>query len=258
MTKGSAKTRASSTAPSECQYSVGVSSDWRSAIPAADWQLYESAGFGRSVGLGSRPALLIIDVQYRTVGDTSLPIAESMERYYRTSCGEAGWRAVGEIARLLPVARTVGVPVVYPHVAPKESIDAGRTGQKIPSLMEVPSQGYEFVREVAPEPGDLLIPKRHPSAFFGTALVSYLIDLKVDTVILTGCTTSGCVRASASDAFAYNFHCAIVEDCVYDRSALSHDVNLFDINSKYGDVISTESAIGYLKGLDSDAARQSA
>jgi nicotinamidase-related amidase len=222
---------------------------WRDSIPEAEWDVYERAGFGRSAGLGTSPAVLVIDVQYRTVGDEPAPLLESIERFYKTSCGEAGWRAVARIERLLGTARARGVPVVYPHVAPKSAIDAGRTGQKIPSLMEVPERGYAFVAEVAPEADDLLIPKRHPSAFFGTALVSYLIDLGVDTVLLTGCTTSGCVRATASDAFAYNFRCAVVEDCVYDRSQASHDVNLFDIQAKYGDVIGSDAAIAYLEGL---------
>jgi maleamate amidohydrolase len=189
---------------------------------------------------------VIIDVQYRTVGDEPLPIAESMERFYKTSCGEAGWRAVGALRPLLAAARAAGIPVVYPHVAPKEAIDAGKTGRKIPSLMQVDARGYEFVAEVAPRPDDLMIPKRHPSAFFGTPMVSYLIELGVDTLLLTGCTTSGCVRASATDAFAYNFHCAVVEECVYDRSPTSHDVNLFDIQAKYADVIPVAEAIAYV------------
>jgi nicotinamidase-related amidase len=222
---------------------------WRDTIPQSEWDVYERAGFGRSAGLGTKPALLVIDVQYRTVGDEPAPLLESIERFYKTSCGEAGWRAVDEIQRVLAAARASGVPVVYPHVAPKSAIDAGRTGEKIPSLMEVPDRGYHFVADVAPEPDDLLIPKRHPSAFFGTALVSYLIDLGVDTVLLTGCTTSGCVRATASDAFAYNFRCAVLEDCVYDRSQLSHAVNLFDIQSKYGEVIDSDEATAYLEGL---------
>ena len=224
-----------------------MSSDWKAAIPAEEWDVYEQAGFGRSSGLGTSPAILVIDVQYRTVGDEPAPLLESMRRFYRTSCGERGWEAVGAIAQLLTVARERSVPVIYPHVAPKQKIDAGRTGVKIPSLMEVPDRGYAFVEEVAPAPEDLLIAKRHPSAFFATALTSYLIDMGIDTVILTGCTTSGCVRASAADAFAYNFRCAVVEDCVYDRSTLSHNVNLFDIQSKYADVISLECAADYLR-----------
>ena len=222
---------------------------WRDAIPADELELYELAGFGAPAGLGQRPAVLVIDVQYRTVGDEPLPIRESIARHYRTSCGQAGWDAVGNIRRVLTAARAAGAPVIYPHVAPKGKLDAGRTGEKIPSLMEVPERGYAFVAETAPLDGDLLIPKRHPSAFFGTALVSYLIDLGVDTVLLTGCTTSGCVRATACDAFAYNFRCGVLEDCVYDRSPTSHAVNLFDISSKYADVMPADAAIAYLEGL---------
>jgi nicotinamidase-related amidase len=225
-----------------------MAGEWRQAIPEAEWLVYERAGFGRPAGLGERPALLIIDVQYRTVGDEPLPLLESIERHYRTSCGEAGWRAVEHIAPLLEAARVAGVPVVYPHVAPKTALDTGRSGTKIPSLMEVPDRGYAFVEEVAPEPGDLLVPKRHPSGFFGTSLASYLIDMRVDTVLLCGCTTSGCVRATAMDAFAYNFRCGVVEECVYDRSPTAHAVNLFDIQAKYGDVLAVRDAIAYLRG----------
>ena len=226
---------------------------WRDKIPPQEWELYERAGFGRKAGFGTKPAVLVIDVQYRTVGDEPLPILESMERYYRTSCGEAGWQAVAAIERFLAAARTAGAPVIYPHVAPKSAIDAGRTGTKIPSLMEVPDKGYQFVATVKPEPGDLLIPKRHPSAFFGTPLVSYLIDLGVDTLLLTGCTTSGCIRATAVDGFAYNFHCGVIEECVYDRSPLSHVVNLFDLQAKYADVVSLDTAIAYLASLPTPA-----
>jgi len=215
-------------------------------FPEADREIYAAAGFGRAAGLGTRPAILVIDVQYRTVGDAPLPVLESIARYYRTSCGEYGWRAIPGIAAVITAARASGCPVLYPHVAPKTSSDAGRTGQKIPSLMDVPETGYRFVEEVAPGPGDILIPKRHPSAFFGTPLISYLVDLGVDTVLLTGCTTSGCVRATATDAFAYNLRCGVIKEAVYDRSPTSHALNLFEINAKYADVVPAEEAIRYL------------
>jgi nicotinamidase-related amidase len=93
------------------------------------------------------------------------------------------------------------------------------------------------VAGIAPREGDILVPKRHPSAFFGTALTSYLIDLAADTLVVTGCTTSGCVRSSVVDAFAYNFRVAVPEDAVYDRSHVSHAVNLFDMSEKYADVM---------------------
>lgn len=226
-----------------------MAGEWKSRIPLREWEVYERGGFGRKSGFGRRPAVVVIDVQYRTVGDEPLPILESMERYYRTSCGETGWRAVRNIAMLLRAARAAHIPVIYPYIAPKTAIDAGRTGTKVPALMEVPEKGYRFVEETQPEPGDLLIPKRHPSAFFGTPLASYLIDMGIDTLLLTGCTTSGCIRATAVDTFAYNFHCGVIEECVYDRSELSHDVNLFDIQAKYADVISLDDAVAYLESV---------
>jgi nicotinamidase-related amidase len=124
--------------------------------------------------------------------------------------------------------------------------DSGRLAEKIPSIMGIDAAGYRFVEEVAPVKGDVLVPKKHPSAFFGTPLVSHLIDLGIDTLFVTGCTTSGCVRSSVTDAFAYNFKIVVPEECVYDRSPTSHAVNLWDMNAKYADVMPVRDAIAKL------------
>lgn len=200
---------------------------------------YEAAGFGRPVGLGRRPGLLIIDVQYRTVGTTPMPFSEALEEF-PTSCGEAGWQAVSHIERLLAMFRSKGWPVLYPHVAPKKDYDQGALGAKVPGIMSIPEKGYEFVGEVAPQNGDVLLPKRHPSAFFGTPLASYLVQAGVDSLVVSGCTTSGCVRASVVDAFSYNYKVSVPSDAVYDRSPVVHEVNLFDMAQKYADVSTTE------------------
>jgi nicotinamidase-related amidase len=209
---------------------------------------YAAAGFGKPIGLGSRPALLIIDVQYRTVGTEPRPFDEAVQEF-PTSCGEVGWSAVANIARLLEVFRANGWPVLYPHVAPKQSYDAGRLGAKVPGIMSIPERGYDFVEEVAPAEADVLVPKRHPSAFFGTPLASYLIDAGADSLVITGCTTSGCVRSSVADAFSYNFRVAVPNDAVYDRSPVVHEVNLFDMAQKYADVMSTDDLLVRLKEL---------
>ena len=222
---------------------------WDDVIPAEERRAYEAAGFGRPSGLGTRPALLIIDVQYRTIGTKPVPFFEAIKEF-PTSCGEVGWRAVERIAPLLALFRERQWPVLYPHVAPKNvRTDSGRLAEKVPAIMTIPAHGYDFVAAIAPHDGDILLPKRHPSAFFGTALASYLIDVNADTLIVTGCTTSGCVRSSASDGFSYNFKITVPEDCVYDRSLTSHKVNLFDIAAKYGDVMPSTELIERLRRL---------
>ena len=222
---------------------------WDGIISEEEQKAYHAAGFGRAGGIGQRPALLIIDIQYRTIGTAPKPFWESIKEF-PTSCGEIGWNAMHNVAILLKEFRRNGWPVLYPHVAPKnKATDGGRLAQKVPAIMNIPEKGYEFPAEIAPREGDVLIPKKHPSAFFATPLVSHLIDLQVDTLVLTGCTTSGCVRGSVVDAFAYNFRCLVPQDAVYDRSAVSHAVLLFDMASKYADVGTTTELLERLRPL---------
>jgi maleamate amidohydrolase len=230
---------------------------WTNVIPADDLAVYEQAGFGRQGGVGARPGIVVIDVQYRTVGLERAPILEAMKTY-PTACGESGWSAIDAIVPVLAAGREAAVPVFYAYVSAKQEYDSGRLAGKVPTIMGIDERGYDFVEEIAPRPGDVLIPKKHPSAFFGTPMASYLIDKGMDTLLICGCTTSGCVRASAADAFAYNFRVAVIEDGVYDRGRLSHAVNLFDINQKYADVIWATEAIEYLRSLTPNAERAAA
>lgn len=212
---------------------------WAHLISENEQKAYRAAGFGRPTGLGKKPALLIIDVQYRTVGTQRLPFWEAIKEF-PTSCGEVAWDAVGNIARLLALFRAKGWPVLYPYVSPKQGFDAGRLSDKVPAIMGIAAKGYEFVAEIAPGEKDILVPKKHPSAFFGTPLASYLINTGADTLIVTGCSTSGCVRGTVVDGFAYNFRVMVPQDAVFDRSEVSHAVNLFDMSEKYADVMPTD------------------
>jgi maleamate amidohydrolase len=221
---------------------------WDGIISEDEQAAYRAAGFGRKSGLGHRPALLIIDVQYRTVGTKPAPFWEAIKEF-PTSCGEVGWAAVAQVAKLLQNFRSRGWPVLYPYVAPKESFDSGRLAEKVPALMGIPRHGYDFVAEIAPHGKDILLPKKHPSAFFGTPLASYLIDLGADTLVVTGCTTSGCVRSSVVDGFAYNFRVVVPSDAAYDRSQTSHAVNLFDMSEKYAEVMTTDECLAALRLL---------
>lgn len=221
---------------------------WDGIISEEEQKAYRAAGFGRPTGMGKRPALLIIDVQYRTTGTTPKPFYEAIKEF-PTSCGEIAWDAVKNIEVLLKLFREKGWPVLYPHVAPKQSYDQGRLAAKVPAIMTVAAKGYEFPPQIAPRETDILLPKRHPSAFFGTPLASYLVDSEADTLIVTGCSTSGCVRGSVVDAFAYNWRVTVPQDAVYDRSRVSHAVNLFDMSEKYADVMTTAEVMQKLAAL---------
>jgi maleamate amidohydrolase len=222
-----------------------MSMPWSGIVPDEDERRYNAAGFGRKSSLGKRPALLIIDVQYRTIGTSPLPFWDSIKEF-STSCGDVGWAAMANIRRLLDRFRERDWPVMYPYVAPKEAFDVGRLAEKVPALMTIASKGYEFPHQIAPSPKDVLLPKKHPSAFFGTPLASYLIDKGADSVVVTGCTTSGCVRGSVVDAFAYNFRVMVPHDAVYDRSQTAHAVNLFDMAAKYANVMNTDETLSAL------------
>ena len=225
---------------------------WHGIISEKEEAVYDTAGFGRPSGMGKRPALLIIDVQYRTAGTVPRPLDEAMQEF-PTSCGELAWNAIENIKPVLAEFRARKWPVLYPHVAPKLASDGGRLAEKTPTMWSIPAHGYDFVRELAPREGDILLPKKHPSAFFGTPLASHLIELGVDTLIMTGCATSGCVRASVVDAFSLNFRVVVPHECVYDRGQVSHAVNLFDMSQKYADVVSTAELLQAIRHIQAAA-----
>lgn len=221
---------------------------WHGIIPENEIDIYQKAGWGAPAGIGKRAALLVIDVQYRSMGYAPMPIEQAIESM-PTSCGEHGWQAVPHIARLLDVFHEMGAPVIYPYVAPKQSHDRGQFESKVPKVMSVAPSDYDFVKEVSPKAGDIQIPKFQASAFHGTGLASYLVGRSIDTLVVTGCTTSGCVRATVVDGCALNYKVVVPQDAVYDRSQVSHAVNLFDMASKYADVMPTDDLVTLLRAL---------
>ena len=215
---------------------------WDSVVSDMDREVYRRAGFGRVGGIGQRPCLLVIDVQYRTMGESPKPILQALDDY-PTSCGEYGWSAVANIAQLVGLFRRLGLPIIYPHIAPRSEREQGRFANKMPPAPQVKPRAYEIVEEVSPKEGDILLPKFFASAFYGTALASHLVRLGRDSVIVTGCTTSGCVRATVVDACMLDYRVVVPEDAVFDRVQTSHAVNLFDMASKYADVVPTTEAV---------------
>lgn len=226
--------------------------DWRTVATPLDRQVYEAAGYGRRVVPGSRPMLLVIDVTYGFVGRERLPILEAIERY-PNACGEDAWRSVEAIAGLLPAARALGRPVVYSAGFSELGIrGVGLWASKHPRASEAPPDANEIVTEIAPGPDDLVLPKTKPSLFHGTPLVDLLVREGADTLVVTGGTTSGCIRATVIDAFSYNFPVLVVEEGVFDRGEVSHAVNLFDLDQKYANVVPAVEAREYLERLTTE------
>jgi nicotinamidase-related amidase len=215
---------------------VETTRSWTGLVEPGEIEVYRRAGYQRAYGLGSRPALLIVDMEYNFTGLSGQEHLASIAMY-RNSCGPMAWESIPCIARLLELVRSLGLPVAYSH------------GFERPDTIRSPRLGTQIVDELAPRPGDLVIEKESASAFFGTRLAANLVKWGVDTVIHTGCVTSGCVRASVVDGAAHGFRNAIVEECVFDRALTPHRVNLFDMDAKYGDVMSLEQVEQYLRSL---------
>jgi len=226
---------------------------WDDILTERDKHVFAKSGYGKRAGFGQRPAVLVIDMNYNFVGDKPEPILKSIE-HFRNSCGEEGWQGVHHIRELLDETRKKRLPTFYTTGHEGGSPVAfgrwhGKNSRGGEDMGKGWAKGNDIVAEIAPQDGDVLIRKQKPSAFFGTPLVSMLNEVHADTVLVTGCTTSGCVRASAIDAFSYNFRVCVVEECVFDRGQASHKINLFDMNMKYADVISLREALEYVRTL---------
>lgn len=223
---------------------------WSDVIPASDLETYQAGGFGASQSPGARPALLVIDVTYGFTGSEGLSLAEAV-REYRTACGPSAWAAVRVIADLIDAARAAGVPVIYTRGRTvRQTAALGGWAVKNQRAAEDIAAGERrntIVAPLAPQDGDLVIEKDKPSGFFGTPLMSHLVTLGVDTVVVTGGTTSGCVRATVVDAFSYNLRVIVPQEAVFDRAVVPHKVNLFDLHSKYAQVEPAQQTLAYLR-----------
>ncbi|CAO3433761.1 isochorismatase family protein [Azospirillum doebereinerae] len=202
----------------------------------SDLSIYDRQEFGKTLGFGRKTALLVIDFQNGFTRDDAF----------------GGYNindAIAATAELLGHARAAAMPIAHAcFIAPDAVGGIGPFGEKIPNLLKLTADAADtaFVPAVAPRAGEFIVRKQHASAFFGTSLSSWLRANGVDTLLVTGCTTSGCVRASVIDASAHGLRPIIVEDCVGDRAEAPHTANLFDMRQKYADVLSLEAVIGHI------------
>jgi len=214
----------------------------------------------RPIGFGERPALLLIDLYRWVFGDKPEPVVEAIKTW-PGSCGFAGWNALPYIQKLLAKAREVEIPVI--HVTGLDGVNVApwafrRDGAKRATMdneeLDRVRRKFDIVDEVKPIPGETVLKKTSPSAFWGTPLVGHLNFLGVDTIITCGESTSGCVRASVVDGTTNRIRMIVAEECVFDRHEACHAINLFDMNQKYADVLPLDEILKYLDAWHAEKA----
>jgi maleamate amidohydrolase len=202
-------------------------------------RVYEEARIGEKVTLGQSPAVLVVDFSCGFT-DAACTLGADMTA------------EVEATKRLLDAARAKGLPVIFTTIGYEQSLkDGGLWMQKVPALAELQLGGHwvEIDPRLEPQEDEPVIVKKGASGFFGTNLASILVSQQVDSVIMCGATTSGCVRATAIDLLQYGFPTIVPRECVGDRAQAPHEANLFDINAKYADVVSLEEAIDYVESV---------
>jgi nicotinamidase-related amidase len=219
---------------------------WKDIVPPDVLDIYSH--YARKTFVGPAPALLAIDLYELSYQGGARPVAE-LHKTYPSSCGEHAHAAIAPTQRLFASARAAGLPVFYttqdtrPDSLPTR-INATKRNRPSRSAAD-----YAIKAEFKPTTADVIITKQRASAFYGTPLMAHLTQLGVQTLIVCGESTSGCVRASAVDAYSNGFHVVLVEECCFDRSPLSHKVNLFDLHHKYTDVMHVDEVVAHLDGL---------
>ena len=211
-----------------------------------DAAFFAQRGFGQRIGWGERPALVIIDM-VKAFTDEKAMLGANLDKQ------------VAAIVPLLEAAHERSVPVIFSTVRYDDADlkDAGiwALKQKGVVTLRADGDGWQVDPRLSFRKGDTLLLKKYASCFFGTDLVPRLLAHRVDTLIITGCTTSGCVRATAVDACQNGFRPMIVREAVGDRSEAAHAQSLFDLDAKYADVVSRDDALGYLDRVHNSAAR---
>ncbi len=200
--------------------------------------IYRAQGFGQALGLGERPALLIVDfvegfADPEMFGGGNIP------------------QAIEATVPLLAMARRQGWPVAMTRIVfAEDGSDANLFSAKVPGLLALTetNPASALVAELSATPGDLIISKRLPSAFFGTDLAPWLTRGRVDTLVIAGCTTSGCIRASVLDAMNHGFRPVVISDCVGDRALGPHEANMFDMEQKNADVMTSGELTALVEG----------
>jgi len=208
----------------------------RSAMVEVDAYYKERGIFQDKFGFGTSPAMIVIDMAY---GWTDPAYAGGSARLDS---------AIAAIQQLLPLARAKGIPVIY-TTSPFPQTQLKSAADFSPRFRKWDQRACEIDQRVKPQTGEHIIYKEHASAFAGTALVGHLLGRRVDTLLITGCSTSACVRATATDAKSNELKPIVIREAVQDRSEILHEFTLLDLQARFADVAGLENAMEYLRGL---------
>ncbi len=219
---------------------------WDDLLSRDEKVALERQGFGSRSGFGTKPALLVIDAQYSFVG-TDSPLKSSTQSYPKSS-GDVAWRAVEQIRELIGTFHKAVLPVIYSKAIHRSVFNLKARATKS-SVMEDGPRAEDIVDEIAPADSDIIIEKSTASCFQGTPLLRILRMLGTDSVVVTGGTTSGCVRASVVDAFSSALNPVVVPEATFDRIRISHRVSLLDMGLKYADLLSVKEVGRYIREL---------
>jgi maleamate amidohydrolase len=192
--------------------------------------------YHRETYIGQRPALLAIDL-YNLAYEGGPKEPHELVDTHKSSCGVYAYNAIKPTEELFALARSLKIPIFYTTTETRKEANPDKVYATNRQRVKIDPQAFEIREEFKPEADDVVIFKERASGFFGTPLIAHLTQKGIDSLIVCGESTSGCVRASSVDGYSLGYHVSIVEECVFDRSPLSHKVNLFDMHHKYCDVM---------------------
>jgi nicotinamidase-related amidase len=216
---------------------------WQDIVTPDILQVYSC--YKRQTFIGSSPALLAIDL-YELVYRGGPHDPAKLAKEFPNTCGKYAYEAIEPTKRLFAAARAAGLPIFYSTGDVRNESRPAFVSATKRVKPSIEADDYVIRPEFKPQPGDVVITKQRASAFYGTPLTAHLTQLGIQTLIVCGESTSGCVRASAVDAYSHGYHVVLAEECCYDRSELSHKVNLFDMHHKYCDVMHVDEIVAHL------------
>jgi maleamate amidohydrolase len=219
---------------------------WKDAVSADVLEIYKH--YRRDTFVGPRPALLIIDLYNLSYYGGAKPVSEVVKEF-PSACGVNAYNAIEPTKKLIAAARAAGLPVFYTTGDTRAASRPGAISATNRRSGGPKPQDMDIWPDFAPQAGDVVITKQRASGFYGTPLTAHLTQLGIQSLIVIGTSTSGCVRASAVDAYSHGYHVTMAEECCFDRSDISHKINLFDLHHKYADVMKTDEIISHLEGL---------